>query len=66
MWALAAHEPRCAVLTAHTYTGPWDSGLQLSASELFGQAGYALDCATQPDTQLRLSIHSRYRFTISI
>lgn len=41
-WALAAHEPWCAVhylFTAHSYTRPWDSGLQLGASELFGQAG---------------------------
>lgn len=27
-WALAAHEPRCAALTAHTYTGPWESVAQ--------------------------------------
>lgn len=50
-WAVAAHEPWCAVhylFTDNSYSGPWDSELRLSASELFGQAGYVLDCATQP------------------
>lgn len=56
-WAVAAHEPWCAVhylFTANSYSGPWDSGLQLSASELFGQAGYVLDCATQPPHSIEI------------
>lgn len=41
-WAQGAHEPWYAVhylFTADSYTGPWDSGLQLSASRRFGLAG---------------------------
>lgn len=60
-WALAAHEP----LTAHTYTGPWDSGLKLGAIEPFGGAGNVLDCATQPATHLKILTHTRC-FTMSM
>lgn len=47
------------LFTAHSYTGPWDSGQLLSASKLFGQDGYVLDCATQPEIQLGFLIHTR-------